>query len=143
MKPWKVRKPDTITLDGAIKAFIKHRARGVSPNIPCRALLHDGSLLDRTLSIAQLGLRPDDMVELHWSTESEDDRAIEPVQGRKVSEVSSRKEAGNRRTDSSTAASPITTAAAANTTAAGSASTAATAVASATNTLLDGVKGMP
>ena len=86
MKPWKVRMPDSTTLHEAIKAFIKHRAKGISPNIPCRALLHDGSLLDPTLSIAQLGLCPDDMVELHWSTESEGDGAFEPVQGRKVSD---------------------------------------------------------
>lgn len=143
MKPWKIKKPNSIILDEAVKMFIKHRAKGVSRNIPYRALLHDDSLLNPTLSIAQLGLRPDDMVEVHWSTEAEGNGALEPVHGRKASGASSWQKAGDRRIGSSTAASPITTAAAGTSTAAGSASTAAAAVASATNTLHDGVKGMP
>ena len=157
MKPWKVMKPNTITLDEAIKAFIKHRAKGVSRNIPYRALLHDGSLLNPILSIAQLGLGPDDMVEVHWSTESEGNGALERVHGRKASGASSWQKAGDRSTGGSpaaspittaanpitTAASPITTAAAGTSTAAGSASTAAAAMTSATNIVPDAVKGMP
>ena len=65
---WFVRKPATTIIDMAIKEFMQHRAPAKTSEY--RAMLADGSLVDRTLSIAQLGLGPSDVVLVEWDSEA-------------------------------------------------------------------------
>ena len=63
-KPWYVRMAPATILDMAIKDFLHYR--GPSKDTEYRALLSDGTLVDSTLSVAQLGLAPEDVIEVHW-----------------------------------------------------------------------------
>ncbi len=69
MAAWFVRKPATTIIDMAIKEFMQHRASAKMSGY--RAMLADGSLVDRTLSIAQLGLGPSDVVLVEWDSEAD------------------------------------------------------------------------
>ena len=67
MAPWYVRAPPTITLKAAIKDL--RTAKGCPDGVDCYSLLPDGSFIDEDQSIADLGLKPGDVVKVNWDAE--------------------------------------------------------------------------